>query len=635
MISKVLLLIVSLSVAMVAVADDAWVKTGCYKITIDGIQRIKGYIQKENDGKINFFFDHWRARVPGIIGKDYFEAEAIDGTQKIYIKVNVDANNVMTGYYERSNISAPDHKRKCKMVLVEDIDPKSLEYWENTFKLQKEHNIDNRPLPPMSPQLKELIIQRAKTMNISLSKIDGKVTDLKENPIPGAIIKVTTMRYDADIPMGIRTDYLTTTSNRDGNFTVKNILAFSMNISCASKGFETFSQQIKENDKLANLKDQSFNIILNPEIKKTPESSSLSRVQKNKTSVSSSSSLQQAGDTRQNNKVDNFQLRENLRQAVIKYFKSGNKPALKNDCLKAAEMLLKENENNVVESIFIYAKVNWMLGEYTSAINALNKIINEHPSAETEPFNAPASINARFWLAAIMEETNKVSHAGKIYQEIIKQIKMDAMNKKWVLMVYANLYLCEIELQEHNSTMALNALNDIINYPCPSDVPSALKITFLKYAEFNIKKIKNSAQQAQETRTYDNTVLNQSVFIPILGLKIKGITPSGPGFLDETAVYILSLKRCMEKSSNKTSKVFASIILGADSLRKNDYATAATYFKMIFEGDSFWAPEAGQMLIDCLDKQGKQKEKNEIIENMKKRFPEYAATQGKGIINLK
>lgn len=327
-------------------------------------------------------------------------------------------------------------------------------------------------------------------------------------------------------------------------------------------------------------------------------------------------------------RVTNYRLQADVSKKLLKFLEHKDVTENRRDCLAAAEKLLAENQNDAVNAAFIYAKMNWMLGEYSSADRMLNKIIKEYPSAATGVFKMPAAITAKFWLSAIMKEARQIDQAKAKYLEIVNQIESENINRCRGQAIFAYFYLSEIAEQENKPDESIKYLNKVINTSFPSDVPPYIRSFLANWAKFNIVKLSNGIESAQKTLKKEKSLTTSTYLVPVVILKTQGIIGGEGIFFDGSAdnsmlMFYKPLETLLNQSFSNIDKTFAAFLLGQNALKHNDFAKAEKYYQKIYEGNSFWVPEAGSYLAICLEKQGRQEEKNKIIGDMGKRFPSY------------
>jgi|GEM_PF-4774828 len=619
---KFLLLAILISLGGLAFAENELIKTGCYtwKVT-EGktlINVAKAYI-KADAGKVDVFFD--TMRIPCTVKNNCYEGVAEDGNIKIHLYFTIDADHNITGYYERWSIDS-DVKPKYDITIQEDTNPNAKTYWEKRITIMGKR--PNKPLPRISTEMQNIIKQRAKTEDIGFD-IKGKVIDSAGNPLEVVTVDLRTTKYDINNPLGTMTCKTKVITNKEGMFEAKDLFGHLLIISCHRKSTGSFSKSFSGKAEIEKMKDQLVEIKL--EVKKKKAANNVADMSLPTAATAIREKTLSLKDKRQDGKFANFKLQNDVQKKLLAFLEHKDSVECRNDCLKAAEVLLKENNDDAVNSAFIYAKINWLLGEYPPAIDALNKIVKDYPQIETPVFKAPALIIAKFWLAAIMQEKGQPDLARQNYQDILDFAERD-MKKYWGIAAITCFRLAEVTQNNNETKSSLEYLTQAQKIQCSPDQQQTLGTVISDWAAYNLTLQEKGVAAAQETLTQSKSKLNAFYLMPAVYLQMNGrIGNDDFSSRCEQPLFVQSLENVIEKSSSDIDKAFAAILWAQAYFQQQDYTNATKYFRTVYDGDSFWAPEAGLMLSDCFYKQGKQKNGSEIISDMKKRFPSYFVKQ--------
>lgn len=296
-----------------------------------------------------------------------------------------------------------------------------------------------------------------------------------------------------------------------------------------------------------------------------------------------------------------------VKKKLLFFLASQNSRDDYNACVTAVETLYTADNSHDDNTLMIYVQVNWLLGRYDEAINGLNQIIAA--SSESHKRMIP-----QLWLAEALQENHQDKKAESVYRDIIKQQNAISQTVRWREITLAYFHLAEFAVQNKNPDSAIDYLNKILAIPVLDDQREAM-ILFHSWAKFNISVLKNGLEATSQKMQGDHfhkisySVLRNGLALGDNGRIQGGLIRFNKPHDNSMLMFFHALETTLAKSSSETDRVLAALLLGHAYFMRQDYENAARYFNIVFQGKSFFAPDAGLWLIDCRDKQEKTKKK--------------------------
>lgn len=294
---------------------------------------------------------------------------------------------------------------------------------------------------------------------------------------------------------------------------------------------------------------------------------------------------------------------------------------------RLADKLLSKYPNDV-KVLFFAAKVNELSGNYARAIEALREIIEKHPDQASPSLTIPAALTAKFYSATLLRHEGAFAEAQEIYSEMLKG-KRQLREGKEFLDVLANMYLGEI-YGDHfkNSKRAKEYFTRASDPPTEKLSPdwSKLVALYAKWADFKLRTVRENGQFSSLKDSEVQNKLDMAVILTTLHLTCNGalIEPVVWMYNDRGTLLIEKILRKMSFSqASKIDSAAASLSLGDIYEKSGRHEQALEIYSHLFRLESFFAPEGGIFATRCLYKMGKKEDGRKILDQVRKRFPNY------------
>jgi TolA-binding protein len=294
----------------------------------------------------------------------------------------------------------------------------------------------------------------------------------------------------------------------------------------------------------------------------------------------------------------------------------------------ALDKMLLESKDKISAS-FIAAKISWLLGRPSKAICILEDFIQNHGSSEVRKEGGlPVAVAAKFWLATIARHYGDTERAKKVYAEIVNAIdKDDVMDG---LSVFCYLYIGEIEsVMLGNQDNAVSAFQRVGKVKQPSSKDGKMMKGWnicQEWAEYQTLCIQTEKDKARMSLKGNSYKLEMCIMLADGLLRVDGIIGQPRAdFYDgkDQNLLVTSLDHAIESRTSPIDKSLSQLRIADIYERSKELAKAEKYYRALFEGYSFFAPEGGVFLARCQKNQGKVDESAKTFMKIKQRFPGY------------
>lgn len=314
-----------------------------------------------------------------------------------------------------------------------------------------------------------------------------------------------------------------------------------------------------------------------------------------------------------------------LGKAVISWLADGNEPAAL-ECDKLIDSLLAAGEPTV-RSYFIAAQIANLRHKPKEAITALENALRKYPDERAPGLSFPVKIVAPLWIGTIARQTGDFTKAQKIYESILGDL--DDLKGKETLTMICHLYLAEIESDYlQRNTDALKRLNVLERIPRPADKNWAdWHDMYRAWAKYKYNKISYGKEQAIQKLTAHKEA-SSTIARVVTQLKLCGIIASplsGCCGNDKRAEVIgkTIFDRIIQSGKSSIDEDLVKLTYGYVYQQNKKYDEAEKYFLQIYNDNIFFSPVAGIYLAFTEKDQGKTKEADEILEQVKTKYPGY------------
>ena len=295
-------------------------------------------------------------------------------------------------------------------------------------------------------------------------------------------------------------------------------------------------------------------------------------------------------------------------------------------CRTSVEKMLRASSSEVSSS-FIAAKMAWIFGRPSDAINILDRVVSKYGNATNEQFGERNSIVGNLWIGTISRHSGDVHRAQKSYEDIMASIKGDESSSG--LSVFCYLYKAEIaDAILGRRDIALENIKKIktINAPLGQNAVRLWRI-YQEWADYQLIALTKEAKDARAFLKGDYSKRENCIILAMNQLGGNGITeePSVGFYNDDRKVLLeTSLALSIQCRTSPIDKSLSQLLMADIYERSKEPAKAEEYYSALLDGDSFFAPEGGIFLAECQKKQGKAEEARKTFAKITERFPGYA-----------
>ncbi len=276
---------------------------------------------------------------------------------------------------------------------------------------------------------------------------------------------------------------------------------------------------------------------------------------------------------------------------------------------------------------FIAAKFLWLMGRPREAIATLEAIRARHgDEAEPKEFGTgmKTGVVCDCWIASIARQCGDTMLAKKAYHDVIIRLRGNPeadVTKRIVL-----LYLSELEFRAcDHPEQAIATLREAQTKVAIDNKHREASETVQHWAVFQELTIQGKVKDADASLKPLGSQNVEMIVFDIL--TFMGIMVEPRGGMYEESGQILFDKDVALVMESRTTDIDRMLILMATANRhrqRNDYATAAKLYAEVFDGHTFFSPDAGLMLAECQKKNEQAVEGNATLRKVRERFPLYA-----------
>ena len=325
------------------------------------------------------------------------------------------------------------------------------------------------------------------------------------------------------------------------------------------------------------------------------------------------------------------ELRRDLSKSVISWLSENNEAAGKS-CEEYANQLLNL-ENPRINSYLAAAQSFYLRNNNERAISILEDIAAKYPDKISEQGgNMPVKIHANLLIAKISKESGNYDKALAAYQKAQDSVNLD--NNFGLLKGICILYMCEIEqLQSKDPNIILKRLEKVqdIEPPQNEHFKDSIVIADIEksWAKYEYTKIAKGKEESHRQLLEDNIQVDpltwKIVFYSLAAANgmdnfyvIWSRELSPETYLVGNAVWNRSLQ-----GKSSIDKMTANIMKAEWLIQRKNYKEAADIYSSMYEEDMYFSPVAGLALAGCKQKMGREKEAEDMIEQVKAKYPKY------------
>jgi len=337
---------------------------------------------------------------------------------------------------------------------------------------------------------------------------------------------------------------------------------------------------------------------------------------------------------------EEWEIRRALSGKLISWLSDANESAGE-ECDRLVDSLLTLPEPSI-EAYFVAAQATYIRGKPQVAISILEDLISKHSNKPAEVMQLPVRVLARFWIGTIARHSGDMTKAKSVYETIRKNLRgREGENS---LAMICNLYLAEIESKHmKRDDLALARLEEIKQLEKPAGHWGEQYEVYKAWTMYEHTRIsKGKAQAAHELITYEEFAI--SPMVAGTQLKLCGISQVigyyRPEHLRAGIIGRALLDRFRNNTISPIDWSLVTLVYGfsylseaqqAQHAQKEElrpeaqkyYLEAEKYCSALFDDDSFFSPVAGICLAQCKKAQGKNTEADNLLEQVKTRYPGY------------
>lgn len=321
-------------------------------------------------------------------------------------------------------------------------------------------------------------------------------------------------------------------------------------------------------------------------------------------------------------------IEKELSKAVMLWLIDGNEPAAL-ECDRLVDSLLAVGEPTA-RSYFIAAQVANLRQKPQEAIILLEKAINKHPD-ERAPIgiHVPVKIVGHLWIANIARQSGDIIRTQNAYESVLsilgeKEAIKDIEDKSGLIMM-CNLYLAELESENlQNEQKALSHLQAIADIKKPTGPESSGYDLYKSWANYERTKMSIGKDNANLQLTSVPEEMSMHI-LAVQYLRLSGITgePLTGSYKGMNVVLDTLINRVIQSKVSQIDRDLARLGYGYDQQYKGNFYKAEKCYSSLFQDDSFFSPMAGISLARVKKSQEKTAEANEMLEQVRKKYPGY------------
>lgn len=274
---------------------------------------------------------------------------------------------------------------------------------------------------------------------------------------------------------------------------------------------------------------------------------------------------------------------------------------------------------------FTLGQIAYLSGNYDIGVIILKEGIDRYPKVLAPTGGLPMRITARFLLAAIYRQNDNYAEAVEVYEALRLNLNLEN-EQELVASSICSLYLAEIASEYMDKKpQSILELDKIKKAKRPSKNRGVTE-QFEFYSHWaNYKRIKHSKGRdlADKAITFDEQSASFRLYaanhLVITGMCPDPVLPLKVMDAIQKQIYL----HANRSKKDSLDKCILLLYLGYDKECRKKYDQADLYYSELFEKKSFLSPIAGVYLSGSKDKQGKYAEADNILEDVKNRYPGY------------
>lgn len=322
-------------------------------------------------------------------------------------------------------------------------------------------------------------------------------------------------------------------------------------------------------------------------------------------------------------KVQEHRVYRDICKAAISWIVDGNEPAgAKCDVL--ADSLLK-TDGPSAESYLMAAQVAYLRRRPQNAISILEEVSHRYPDTETRVGQRlPVRVTSQFMIAAIASENGNTSRAKSAYETVLPQLH--ALHMGEALGAICNLYLAEIDCTlPRSKDSALARLAAIENSKGNDGFEKTIGGLYKKWARFCQAKMLGKPVPV-ELNAEANTITDSSM-VAVFILELNGM--AGSLLADNCAdirinrVIQWMIEQHVKNTSSSLDRELVRLAYGYDQYHRGNHEEAERYYAPLFAEKSFFSPVAGVQLARSKIAQGKAGEADDLLQEIRVRYPGF------------
>jgi len=291
-----------------------------------------------------------------------------------------------------------------------------------------------------------------------------------------------------------------------------------------------------------------------------------------------------------------------------------------------SDRLMKESSDPVTAGFFA-ARVAWLSGRPSEAIERLDVIVQKYGDLPNTQSNIANGVQASLWIGAIAREYGDARRAQAAYDHILERARGDKVPTS--MAVLSNLYEAEIaEAITGNNEIALNRLKKVAAAEAPGDKgQAAYRLVCREWAEYDIARLTRGTEEARALLKGDRRKYDACLSLARSILDSNGVTAEPrPGVYLHGGEILLRacLEQVIEYRTSPIDKALAQLVLASTYEERGDAAEAEKHYGEVFAGETYFAPEGGVHLACFQNRQGKAKDAHTTFAQVRERFPGYA-----------
>ena len=293
--------------------------------------------------------------------------------------------------------------------------------------------------------------------------------------------------------------------------------------------------------------------------------------------------------------------------------------------------LLLAQPNPSVDVYFASAKIANLCGQPDKAISILEDVVAKHGRDDAPGFAEPIDLVAYHWIGRIARHSGNTAKAISAYETILQNAKnLEGINQIGHV-VSCKLYLAEMALENiKDKDLVVKRLDEIIQIIESIDIKMKEQWSlFLGWAKYQRSVITDGKIRArQQLVGGDSRERGMACMTAASQLSITGVAAEGSSGLrttnrqDREILPAASIRRVAQGGRSRLDTSLVRLFVGrVEEMEKS--TEAEKYYSALFEEDSFFSPMGGIGLARCEKQRGKIDEANELLEQVRLRYPGY------------